>query len=297
MRHPDSPPTSHAGALPDFLIIGAMKCGTTTLQAQLAAQPGIFMTTPKEPNFFSDDPVWARGMDWYRGLYADARPGDLKGEASTHYTKLPTYPDTIARLRAQGIAPRLIYMIRNPLDRAVSHYIHEWSTARMGADPVAEFARHPVLVDYGRYAWQIAPWIDAFGPDAVLLTSLEQLTADPAGELARAARHIGLDGPVAWQADLGAQNVSAQRVRRFPLERLLIGNPVATALRRALVPKSIRTAIRQGRRIKARPELPPALRADLQARFLADRADLARLFPDHPALRLCYPFAAQPADA
>ena len=49
---------------PEFLIIGAMKSGTTTLQVQLASQPGIFMTTPKEPNFFSDDDVFARGMAW-----------------------------------------------------------------------------------------------------------------------------------------------------------------------------------------------------------------------------------------
>lgn len=282
-------------SLPDFLIIGAMKCGTTTLQAQLAAQQGIFMTTPKEPNFFSDDAVFARGLDWYRGLFAAARPGDLKGEASTHYTKRPTHPDTIARLRPHLAAPRLIYMIRNPLDRAVSHYIHEWSEARMGADPAAEFARHPQLVDYGRYGWQIAPWIEAFGRDAVLLTSLEQLKADPQAELSRVARHISLSGPVSWQADLGAQNVSAERMRTFPLRRVLIDNPVAEVLRRTLVPKSVRNAIRNSRKIEARPELPADLRDRLQARFLEDRDDLARHFPDHPALRLCYPFATQPA--
>ena len=67
-------------ALPDFLIIGAMKCGTSTLQAQLAAQPGIFMTTPKEPNFFSDDAIYANGLGWYEDLFAGAGPDDRKGE-------------------------------------------------------------------------------------------------------------------------------------------------------------------------------------------------------------------------
>lgn len=281
--------------LPDFLIIGAMKCGTTTLQVQLAAQPGIFMTTPKEPNFFSDDAVFARGIDWYRSLFAAAHPGDLKGEASTHYTKLPTHPNTIARLRPHLVAPRLIYMIRNPLDRAVSHYIHEWSEARMGSDPAAEFARHPELVDYGRYGWQIAPWIKTFGREAILLTSLEQIKAEPQRELARVARHIGLSGSVTWHSDLAAQNISAERPRKLPLERLLIGNPVATVLRRALVPKAVRNAIRNSRKIKTRPTLPAHLRASIQERFLKDRDDLARHFPDHPALQLCYPFAAQPA--
>lgn len=282
--------------LPQFLIIGAMKCGTTTLQAQLAAQPGIFMTTPKEPNFFSDDAVFARGMGWYRGLFAGARPGDLRGEASTHYTKRPTHPDTLDRLRPHCPDLRLIYMIRNPVQRAVSHYIHEWSEGRMGPDPVAEFDRHPEMVDYGRYGFQIAPWIDAYGADAVMLTSLEQLTADPQAELTRLARHIGLEGAL-WQDDLGAQNVSAERVRRIPFENILIYNPVATALRRVLVPKGLRSAIRNARKIKARPQLPTSLRARLERQFLEDRAELARLFPGHAALDLCYPFARVATDA
>ena len=62
------------GPDPDFIIIGAMKCGTSTLAAQLACQDGVFLTTPKEPNFFSDDEIYARGHGWYRSLFAAAAP-------------------------------------------------------------------------------------------------------------------------------------------------------------------------------------------------------------------------------
>ena len=86
--------------LPDFVIIGAMKCATSTLHEQLARQPAIFMTTPKEPNFFSDPDIWAKGMDWYRALFTGAGPHDLKGESSTHYTMLPTYPEAVPRIKA-----------------------------------------------------------------------------------------------------------------------------------------------------------------------------------------------------
>ena len=58
--------------LPHFLVIGAMKSATSTLHNQLAAQPGIFMSTPKEPNFFSDDTVYAQGLAWYHGLFSGA---------------------------------------------------------------------------------------------------------------------------------------------------------------------------------------------------------------------------------
>ncbi len=142
---------------PDFIIIGAMKCGTSTLAAQLAAQPGVFMTTPKEPNFFSDDDVFARGPDWYASLFADAAPGDLKGEASTHYTKLPDYPDCAARLHAALPQARLIYLTRDPVERLISHYIHEWTMRSIDCDVEEAIARHPELISYGRYEDQLAP--------------------------------------------------------------------------------------------------------------------------------------------
>ena len=280
--------------LPDFILIGAMKCGTTTLAAQLAAQAGLFMTAPKEPNFFSDDAVFAQGPDWYEQLFTEAPSGAVKGEASTHYTKLPTHPRTVERLAAAGVQsevkPRFVYMIRDPVERAVSHYIHDWSREVMEVDIAQAFARHPELVDYGRYGYQIAPYLKTFGVGSVLLTSLEQMTRDPDAVLAEVCRFVGLPGVPAWDHGLGAQNVSAERFRRLPLHRLLVGNPVARALRRALVPKAVRDKVRRARSIDERPKLPDGLRRELACDFAEDRAVLSRQFPGHPALDLCYPF-------
>ena len=270
-------------AHPDFIIIGAMKCGTSTLQAQLAAQPGIFMTTPKEPNYFSDDDVFARGEAWYDGLFAEARPGDLTGEASTHYTKLPTYPETLARMTARVPAPKLIYMMRDPLQRAVSHYIHEWTMEVMGDDPVEAFRSHPELIAYSRYAMQLAPFVERYGRDAILLIRLEQMKADPEGTLARVGHFLGREDLV-WNHDLGDQNVSAERIRKLPLHGLIVDNPVAVALRRNLVPKSVRRWIRESRQMKTRPELPESLKAELRAIFAEDQAELAALVPGDPAV-------------
>lgn len=273
---------------PDFLIVGAMKCGTTTLAAQLAGQDGVFMTTPKEPNFFSDAHVRVRGETWYRSLFADAAPDDMKGEASTHYTKLPTYPDTLDNMAAMLEQPRIIYMIRNPVERAVSHYIHAWSEGEMGDDPVAAFARHPEIMDYSRYGMQIEPYVDRFGAPSVFLTSLEQIMTDAQGEFDRLGTF--LDRKLVWKDDISAQNVSAKRSRKLPLHDLLVDNPIATVLRRTLVPKAIRTRIREGRRMASRPELPETLRRSLETAFAEDRMLLGQLFPNHPAIDLCYPF-------
>lgn len=276
--------------LPDFIVIGAMKCGTSTLAAQLAGQPGVFMSTPKEPNYFSDDSVFAQGDDWYESLFAPAPEGALKGEASTHYTKLPTYPDTLVRMTARLPELRLVYMIRNPVARAVSHYIHDWSLREVGGDADAAFHTRHEFVDYGCYGMQIAPFLDAYGAEHILLTCLEAFKADPEAEFARVAAHLGLPEDTKWREDVEAQNVSGARFRRMPFQSLLVDNPLARGLRHALVPKSFRDRIRAQRQMKTRPDIPADLRKRMETRFLEDRALLAQAFPGAAALDLCYPF-------
>lgn len=277
---------------PDYIIIGAMKCGTTTLAAQLGAQAGFFMTDPKEPYYFSDDPVYAKGADWYADLFASAAPGDIKGEASTHYTKRPELPETVTRMKAALPDVRLVYMIRDPMARIVSHYIHEWSQGVLKASLAEALDSYGPLVDYGRYGWQVAPYIEAYGRDAILLTSLERMKADPGAELARVAAHIGFDGEVAWVEENEAENVSAARSRKLPMHGLLVDNPVATALRQTLIPKGVRTWVREKRQYKGRPEIPVDRIPALQAQFLEDRDMLAGFFPGDPSLDLAYPFAS-----
>ncbi|MEM9739552.1 MAG: sulfotransferase [Pseudomonadota bacterium] len=278
---------------PDFILVGAMKCGTSTLAKQLDAQDGVFMAMPKEPNYFSDDAVYARGDAWYRSLFNPALEGDLKGEASTHYTKLPTYPQTVTRMARVLDRPRILYMIRNPMNRAVSHYIHEWSESRMSNRPEHAFATHSEIVDYGRYGMQIRPYIDSFGAENVMLTSLEQINRDADAAFARICEFLGMPQGAAWQYAIDAQNVSSRRVRKIPMQALLLDNPAAQALRRTLVPKGVRRWVRERRSMTTRPEIPASLKARMQDHFLQDREQLAELFPGHPALRLCYPFAVQ----
>ena len=276
--------------LPDFLIIGAMKCGTSTLQAQLVSQSGVFMSTPKEPNFFSDDAVYAKGIGWYEQLFDGAAPGDLKGEASTHYTKLPTYPETLPRLRQVLKAPKLIYLIRDPVARAVSHYIHEWTMGNMSADIEAAFENHPELVDYSRYAYQIEPYFEAFGRDAIFLSTLEEMTRAPQDFLNRVGAFLGMEPPLVWQAEQAQVNASAERIRQLPFHGLLVDNPVATMLRRALVPKAVRERIRHSRQMTTRPTISSERRRILEAAFAQDHARLVAMFPDCPDIASAYPF-------
>mgnify|MGYP001271240011 CR=1 FL=1 len=181
--------------LPDFLLVGAMKCGTTTLFKDLCAHPRVFMPDDKEPHNLCDDRVLTdAGRREYAALFEPARPDQKCGEASTGYTKLPTRTGSVERAQ-QVLTPdlRLIYIVREPISRIISHHYHLFSNGRTG--PVIEdtLAKDPRLVDYTRYATQIEPWINGYGREPVLIVRFESFIQDRRGHAALLHRHLGIE--------------------------------------------------------------------------------------------------------
>ena len=252
-----------------------MKCATSTLHEQLAAQPGFFMTEPKEPNFFSDDAVYANGLGWYAELFRAARPGQLKGESSTHYTKLPTYPETISRLASFCPDVKLIYVMRHPVDRLISHYIHEWTQGVIDCDIDKAVHAFPELVAYGRYSMQLEPYLDTFGSSAILPLFAERLRCDPLGELQKVFSFLGVQDEPVWHQEISS-NVSAERIRVCGWRDAIVENPVARVLRRALIPKGIRTWIRGWWAMKEKPTLSLESLAYVEEVFDRDLDELGK---------------------
>jgi len=263
--------------LPDFVIIGAMKSATSTLYDQLTAQQDIFMCTPKEPNFFSDAEQYAKGMAWYSELFAKSSDGSIMGEASTHYTKLPTYPKSVERIRKHLPNARFVYVMRHPVDRLVSHYIHEWSTGVYNCSIEKAIDRYPEMIAYGCYAMQLDPFFKAFGSNAVLPVFFDRLTREPQAELERICRFIGYQGQPTWVQDLKPDNVSSERVRKFPLYNLFVESRPAAWLRRRFVPQSLRDAVKMKLRMRKRPTLSEEVKSRLEAEFDHDLSLLGTL--------------------
>ncbi|MFK7883224.1 MAG: sulfotransferase [Phycisphaerales bacterium] len=262
---------------PDFVIIGAMKCATSTLHDQLARQSGVFMSTPKEPNFFSDDEQWAQGLCWYGSLFETAQPDDLCGESSTHYTKLPAYPDTVSRLSAHVPDAKFIYIMRDPIDRLVSQYIHEWSMRNISV-PIDEAVRtHHELLDYSKYSMQIRPWLERFGHAKVLPVFFERLTNRPDAEFDRICRFLGLDDTRSWYKEAEAKNVSSQRTQRSPFRDLVLSIPALKTLRRTLLPESVRERIKSRWRMEQRPELSQEARLWVTKQLDSDIRELGQM--------------------
>ena len=160
---------------PNFLIIGAMKAGTTTLYEDLRATPEFYLPPEKEPN---DLAYWdgenEEVLTQYLLKFEGARSELWVGDASTAYAKLPRYEGIAERAR-NGLGPdlRIVYMVRHPVDRAISHYKH--NVLRGVETRAPEEAMTPLsgYIAYGRPDYQLAPWRDRFRAENILLLSFE----------------------------------------------------------------------------------------------------------------------------
>jgi hypothetical protein len=203
--------TARLRPLPDFLILGAQKAGTTALYAYLRWHPEITGPSFKEVSFF--DRHYKRGERWYRAHMPVRRSG-IVGEASPSYLFHPLAPERVAQLLPDA---RLIALLRNPVDRAFSHYQHEVALGREQLSFQEAIARESERMDgelermlarpaYFSYAWwnytylargryveQLERWLAAFPPDQLLVLLTDELAEDTAGTYRRALDFLGVD--------------------------------------------------------------------------------------------------------
>ena len=194
--------------LPNFLVIGAMKAGTTSLYRYLAGHPDVVPATRKEIHFFNRH--YDKGHRWYRSHFPlaakPARTNRLTGEATTHYL---FHPDAPARAHALVPDARLIVLLRDPVDRAFSHYRHEASRhgetrgfevaiaeeqARLehGADDGEPALDKRAYLARGLYAAQLERWFSVYPRPQLLALWSDDLFADPARVYAEVTNFLGL---------------------------------------------------------------------------------------------------------
>jgi hypothetical protein len=226
--------TASLRPLPDFLILGAQKAGTTALYAYLRWHPQITGPSFKEVSFF--DRHYARGERWYRAHMPISRSATV-GEASPSYVFHPLAPERIARMLPNA---RLIALLRNPVDRAFSHYQHEVALGReqlsfeealagedgrmrgeldrMLADPT--YFSHPwwnyTYAARGRYAEQLERWYAVFPREQLLVLLTDDLASDTAGTYRRVVDFLGAeqrsldDYPRIFEREYGAMDAGTR---------------------------------------------------------------------------------------
>lgn len=184
-------------SLPNTLVIGALKSGTTSLHTYLDSHPEIQMSEPKELHFFSEGPdsTWHRGRDWYESHFSSSAP--IRGESSTSYTFYPVVRGVPRRMHGMIPEARLIYCVRDPFDRLVSHYLHlrgegreRRSLEEVLSDPALDSSRYIIRA---RYWSQIQQYLEWFSEDQLLVVSFEDLRERRVETLARVFTYLGVD--------------------------------------------------------------------------------------------------------
>jgi hypothetical protein len=227
---------SETGALPDFLIIGAQKSGTTSLYDLLSQHPHVERAALKELNYF--DRYFEKGIEWYRSQFPLPKPNEerklITGEATPDYL---FYPD--AAKRAAQVVPqaRLIVLLRNPVDRAYSHYHHqirkgretlsfeeaiEAEQARLRGEidkmpedelPTSSNRKRFLYLSRGLYVDQLLRWSEFFAKDQMLVLKSEDFYKNTLQTLKVIQDYLGLPD---WKPEPSVLQMSPKRQNRYP---------------------------------------------------------------------------------
>lgn len=277
-----------SGRLPDFLMIGAPKAGTTSMWFYLKRHPRLFFASPKALEFFTFEDRFERGPDWYRAFFAGAGEGQLCGEASP-YARWPHSGDVAGRI-AQTVPPvKLIYMIRNPVERTYAQYRHRMRLPVPRLTFAEAIENDPQFVDTSLYMTQIKRVLAHFPREQLCCVLTDDLKDDPSRTLARVQEFLGVeerdlttDGEIVSNSGSSAakDDYARQRIRKkvkaIPGVRRL-SKRLPTGMKDIALRKI--TSSRLGHRLKSgyKPgPMTPETESMLIERFREPNADLER---------------------
>jgi Sulfotransferase domain len=250
---------------PNYLVIGAAKCATTTIRALLGRHPDVFMVGP-EPQFFNDDWVYQRGFAWYESLFDEAGDRPLRGEGCNGYTMREKYPAAFERLTAYLPQLKLIYVVREPFSRIESFWLELRSQHPDFADPDfnrAVFVNRADLTDACNYLRQLEPYRQFYGDESIHVIFHDDFRRDPTQVLKQCFEFLGVDPSVEVSAGNTRLNESDGKSIAAPFLSHLRSIP---GYRRAVdrLPLSLRDRVARTffyQTVRQRPQWRPETRA------------------------------------
>jgi hypothetical protein len=263
------------GALPNLVVIGAQKCGTSGLHYQLGLHPEIWMSRPKELNFFIEERNWPRGEDWYRASFnAGAK---VRGESSPNYTAYPQHVGVPERMHSLIPDAKLVYVVRDPLERIAAHWVHNYAKRREKGDlGVTLTHANTSYVVRSQYHMQLQQFLAHYPLERILLLEQEELRSQPAETLRRVFEFAGVD-PDFTHPHIGKER--HQTSRKMRASRLAVRMERLSRTRPGrVVPKNLWLAIDEKlpmRRPIQRPDVRAALGPEV-LQVLREDAELLR---------------------
>ncbi|MEM6549716.1 MAG: sulfotransferase domain-containing protein [Pseudomonadota bacterium] len=271
--------------LPDFVVVGALRAGTTTLYSLLGQVEGICVSDIKETDYFIAELNHKKGYDWYRGLFRD--PTKICGDVSPNYSTSDRFPGVAERLKAASPGVKIVYVVRDPVDRARSHYQHTWLKDEQIAAPdqLCETAQGRHIIEASMYYRQIAPFAACFPREQIMIVDFDDLRTDPHGVLRRVVDFVGAGISEAALAaiDTSPQN-SSKDLAALPgwwlhaRRSLETRSPALFRAIRAMVPSGVLSSLRKAMATATPDRKPPTFSSDVISRVEREVAEDAAQF-------------------
>ena len=240
---------------PGFIIIGAMKCATSTVTAYFEDHPDVFMIPGFEPNFFCDSDVYAKGTDWYDSHFAANTDGLLAGEGSNYYAARDMFPGTAERMAAYNPDLKLVYMVRHPMKRIVSSWIQYRAdggdTIPATVDRAAQ-QMPDMFVGQSLYWHNLQPYFDHFPKENIFIGFVEDMARDPDAFFADLCGFLGVQPS---SVERTHQNPSAGK--KVPGRAYSVVNKLPfVGLAKRLLPKGLKTAVKDNMLSSSASDVP-----------------------------------------
>jgi hypothetical protein len=178
--------------MPSLIIIGGLKCGTTSIHHYLGLHPEIQMSKPKELNFFVEELNWDLGLDWYASRFDDRFK--VRGESSPHYTNLPRFEGAAKRIHEHCPDAQLLYMVRDPIKRILSHWVHATGAGYETGELVPTLSSlDSSYINRSKYWMQLQPYLELFDRSQIEVITQEELQREREETMRKAFAFAGVD--------------------------------------------------------------------------------------------------------
>ena len=265
---------------PDFIIVGAMRAGTTTLYNLLQTHPDISMSRKKETDFFVKSKNWKHGQGWYSQQFDAEKP--IRGEASPNYTKCTVFKGVPERIRELCPDVKIIYVVRDPVARAVSHFNHMQvhRPDKISPDGSIDEHHYQLLRDTSAYALQIKPYVSQFPRENILILDFDLLSSDVQGAMDKVCDFIDAKRLVVKEQVIKNSSAALNKIPQYAIS--LSRHPLVQSIppeMREWVKKRLVRRSSSRTLVKIDPEIPKRLKRDLQEDIIEFQTITEHRFP------------------
>lgn len=227
--------------LPNFLICGARKSGTTSIWASLKTHSKVYMPNLKEPSFFTSSNIqgssFHKGIEWYKTLFQEVTTETAIGEASTSYLHDIDSPKLIFNTLNN---PKLIVILRNPIDRSYSDY---WEYVKNGTINTSfdhffksKNKHYHTIINAGKYATQLKRYYDLFNKKSILVLKFEELSKSPSSIYNKIFSHLNIK---AEELPINQKHNPAAIPRSKFIDKYIVRNEKVLDLGKKIIPQKL----------------------------------------------------------